>query len=183
MRFVGYLYTGLDVTINGVIRVLLAKYKDYANEIGVKAEKCPFCGATRKTKNSAYKWLVLILIIFGVYVFINSFSNTVSGFSSNKISVVQELDTSSEKQEKRKAFIVKLIGQGILYKVEVPGVFPRIYVLSDFYALNFADKQSFISVVYAYYLAQDSRANVVTLYDSKTGKQIGMFTERGLDLD
>jgi hypothetical protein len=181
-RLLGNLKSELNVKSVGDLKVSLTKCKECGNEISKKAKKCPQCGAPQKII-SAFTWLVLILIFFGVYVSINVSSNTVSRHSSSKVSVVKELDANPEKQKQRKAFIVKLIGQGILYKVEVPGELPHIYVSSGFYRLNIEDKQSFISVVYAYYLAQDSRANIATLYDSKTGKQIGMFTERGLDLD
>ncbi len=175
----------------------LTQCKECGHEISKKAEKCPQCGVPQKKKTSAFTWLLLILIIFGVYGYIKNPSNTgsqsVTTESSTapagsqsvtaESSTVPAFDTSPEKQAERKQFIEKLIKMGVLYKVEVPAELPHVYVAPSFYALNVDDKQRFINVVYAYYLAQSPRANIVTLYDSKSGKKIGMFTERGLDLD
>ena len=88
-------------------------------------------------------------------------------------------------QEQRYTFIQDMIAEGIFLKVEQPADFPHVWVTSVFYALNFEDKQAFISVVYAYYSTQDPEADMVVLYDSKTGKKVGVFAEvyGGLKLD
>ena len=80
-------------------------------------------------------------------------------------------------QEERLAFIQKLIKQGIFQKVEVPGNLPHLWVKPAFYALDFDAKQKFVSVVYAYYITSNPRYNIVVLYDSKTGKEIGQYAE------
>lgn len=161
----------------------LKKCKECGNEISNKADKCPQCGAPQKKRTSVFTWIVLIFIIFSVYVSINNPPNTGGQSDTAKSSDIPKLDTSPEKQAERKKFIEKLMKMGILYKVDVPGKYPDIYVAPGFYTLNVDDKQSFINVVYAYYLAKSPRANIATLYDSKSGKKIGVFTERGLDLD
>lgn len=157
----------------------LTKCKECGKEISRNADKCPSCGSPQKKKTSRLTWLFLILIIIVVYVSMNPSTPSATQNSS----AASKLDESPAKQAERKLFIEKLIKNGILYKVEVPAELPHIYVSSGFYSLNVDDKQSFINVVYAYYLAQNPRANIATLHDSKSGKQIGMFTGRGLDLD
>ncbi|MCP5421740.1 MAG: hypothetical protein H6959_02375 [Chromatiaceae bacterium] len=125
----------------------------------------------------------MILIIFGVYVAVKTPPSTSGNEVAAQSSGIAALDRSAEKQAERKQFIEKLIGMGVLYKVEVPAELPHIYVAPGFYALNIDDKQRFINVVYAYFVAQNPKANIATLYDSKSSNKIGMFTERGLDLD
>lgn len=85
-------------------------------------------------------------------------------------------------QSKRAEFIEDLKKQNIIYKIEVPAKYPHVYVGPKFYTLSFDDKSSFISVIAAYYQAQDSKKNIVVLYNWRTGKQIGRFDNYGLTL-
>jgi len=96
-----------------------------------------------------------------------------------------DLPKVQELQERRYTFIQKMIAEGIFLKVEQPAKFPHVWVTSEFYSLNFEDKQAFISVVYTYYLIKNPEADMVILYDSKTGKQVGVFAETygGLKLE
>jgi len=90
-----------------------------------------------------------------------------------------------ELQQKRYDLIQDLIAQGIFSKVEVPGSLPHVWVTPMFHALNFDDKEAFIGVVFAYYIAVNPEYDIVALYDNKTGKEIGVFAEvyGGLKLD
>ena len=83
----------------------------------------------------------------------------------------------ADMQDKRKAFIQKLINNGIFQKVEVRGSLPHLWVKPAFYALSYDDKSSFVNVVYAYYITMDSNYNLVVLYDSRSGKKVGVYGE------
>ena len=87
-------------------------------------------------------------------------------------------------QAGRKAFIQKLIKKGYFEKVEIPGSLPYLWVKPLFYTLDFKMKERFVSVVYAYYITENSKYDIVVLYDNKTGKKIGTFSEEdgGLNL-
>ncbi len=87
-------------------------------------------------------------------------------------------------QDDRLALINDLMNKGIFYKISKRSKFPHLYVKPRFYSLNFDDKQSFVSVVYAYYLTKDPKATMVVLFDSRTNKKIGVFSkvDRGLKL-
>lgn len=92
---------------------------------------------------------------------------------------------SADMQSDRQAFIQKLIARGAFQKVERPGQYAHVWVRPAFYDLEFDLKQKFVSVVYAYYRAKDARADVVVLFDGRTNKKIGSFSEvgGGLSLD
>lgn len=70
-------------------------------------------------------------------------------------------------------------------EIRILADFPHVRLTPVFYDLNFEDKQAFVSVIYAYYSTQDPEADMVVLYDSKTGKYVGVFAEiyGGLKLD
>ncbi len=93
------------------------------------------------------------------------------------------LKTDSETQQKRENLIRKLVEQGVFYKTEVTGTLPKLWIAPGFYALAFEEKQKFVSVVAAYYLAQSPRWNIIVLKDSRTGKPVGQFDQRGLRLE
>lgn len=78
-------------------------------------------------------------------------------------------------QAKRKALIQNLINGGIFQKVEVPGSLPHLWVNPVFYALNLEDKNLSVSVVYYYYTTISSSYKMVVLYDSHSGKKVGVY--------
>ncbi len=91
-------------------------------------------------------------------------------------------NTNSGIQQKREDAINKLIQRGVFTKVEMPGTVPRIYVGDTFYMALIDQKRLFTSIVYAYYNTKDSTITVVGLHDSRTGKEVGTFSEYGLNL-
>lgn len=84
---------------------------------------------------------------------------------------------SPELQQKRLALIEDLISEGVFHKVEKPATYPHVWVTPLFHSLDFDDKQAFISVVYAYYITKDPASDIVVLYDSKTGNEVGTYAE------
>lgn len=94
------------------------------------------------------------------------------------------IDKSEAKQAGRLKLMEKLGKELVFQKVEVPGNLPRLYVTPRFYTLDFDMKQSFVSVVYAYYFDGKNITDSVRIYDSKSGKEIGGFSmPGGLKLD
>ena len=59
--------------------------------------------------------------------------------------------------------------------VQVPALYAHVWVTPLFNSLNFDDKATFINVVYAYYISENPKSDIVTLYDSQTGKEIGTY--------
>ena len=87
------------------------------------------------------------------------------------------LGALADVQDDRMAFIQKLVKKGIFQKVEVPGNLPHLWVKPAFYELDFETKSKFVNVVYAYYVEEDPKYNIVVLYDSQTGKVVGKYAE------
>lgn len=83
----------------------------------------------------------------------------------------------ADMQDKRKDFIQKLINNGVFQKVEVPGSLPHLWVKPAFYAFSFDDKSSFVNIVYTYYITMNSSYDLVVLYDSRSGKEVGVYAE------
>ena len=79
-------------------------------------------------------------------------------------------------QADRKKLIEKLIEQGVFQKIEVPGFLPRLWVRPGFYIADFDQRESFVSVVYAYYFDGSDPTDSVKLFDSQSGKEVGSYS-------
>jgi len=91
------------------------------------------------------------------------------------------IDKSEETQAKRKVLIQKMIDKGLITKVATSG---RVHVTPRFSTLDFDDKQKFIGVIYAYVHDGRDEFAIVQVFDSRTNKNVGVFTQqRGLVLD
>ena len=82
---------------------------------------------------------------------------------------------STELQQQRYEFMNKLVDNGIIEKIEKPGKYAHVWIMPTFYTLKFTDKESFINVVYAYYISENPKSDIVILYDSITGKEVGNY--------
>lgn len=78
----------------------LVKCKECGEEVSNKAKSCPKCGAKAPKKTSLLTWLVLSLIILGVYV---------SGQSTDRTTEASSKVSSSEKSETIKSEKVKKV--------------------------------------------------------------------------
>ena len=96
---------------------------------------------------------------------------------------VATLDKSPAMQAQRAELIEKLKSQGVFQKHGVPGNTPRVWVKPAFYELDFDAKQKFVSVVYAFYFDGSNSGDMVIVYDSRSNKPIGTYSNAGLRLD
>lgn len=125
--------------------------------------------------------LTRVLIFIGL-VYVTVLVLTPGGDPAQAVKTAA-LDKSPEMQKKREAFISKAQKQGVISKIETPGSLPRVWVTPKFQAADFETKKSIASVVYAYYFEAAAPGNVVRIYDSRTGKEIGGFSEHGLEMN
>lgn len=86
-------------------------------------------------------------------------------------------EVNQSQQPQRKQWIDARVAEGYWHKVTHPGVHPRVYATSSFLRLDVDTKQTWLSVVAAYY------NDDVLLYDAVSGRQVGRFdTSTGLTL-
>lgn len=143
-------------------------------------------------KKSKFGWGKYFLWVIGVVVAIQAIAY---GSASYKAALAPEepsappprvatLDKSEAKQAERHKLIQQLITQGIFSKVEQPSSLPHVYVRRAFYELDIDTKKSFLGVVYAYYFdGSDPSSALVRIFDARTGKQVGTFSQLGLRID
>lgn len=120
--------------------------------------------------------LLVAMAAIGVY------SISIIANSNPPLPDVATIDKSPEKQEARHQLLEKLIKRGVFTKIEQPADLPHAYVGPAFYTLTIDDKQSFVSVVYAYYFDGSDPVEHVRIFDGYSGKQIGDFDKTGLSL-
>lgn len=88
-----------------------------------------------------------------------------------------KIDKSPEMQAGRQKLIDNLIAEGIFARVTLLSKNPRVWVTGRFHALDFKNKEKFISVVYCYYFNGRHHRDMVVLKDNLTGKEIGHYSQ------
>ena len=112
-----------------------------------------------------------------------------SGGSGNQTNTkLIQIDKSKEMQKGREDLIKDLTRKGLFAKIEDPGrphLFVKLWVRPAWHVIDFDKKQSFASVVYAYYFDGTSYADTVIIVDAMNGKEIGEYSFRtpGLKLN
>lgn len=95
---------------------------------------------------------------------------------------LSNIDTTKSAQKDRFDFITQLKSNGVVTKIETPTKFPRVYLGESWYDLSFEDKESFMNVVLTYFSIEEKKKIKLILRDSRDNKQIGVVSERGLEL-
>ena len=152
----------------------LTKCKECGNEVSTEAKNCPKCGAPVPKKTSPIAWVIAGIVGFAIFSAVYD-SNT-SAPPQAPAKRAMTIDKSPAKQAERKKFMEKLKSQGLIQKVDtMGGNLPKIYVRPTFYNLDLDTKQTFVSVVYAYYFDGSNFTDTVVLRDSRTGKDVGDY--------
>ena len=82
----------------------------------------------------------------------------------------------ADEQTKRKEIINQLINEYRIFdKIDIPGIYPRVYVSNNFKNLSFSDKFTFIHIVYSYYYTLNSKYDFIVIIDSLTDEDIGGY--------
>ena len=154
----------------------LKKCKECGGKVSPNAKSCPTCGEPLKSEGmgcgSGCGTFLILGGIFFLWLFVSDFSDPVK----EEPAMLQNLKKDPATQARRKKLIDDLVGQGIFYKVAIPGEMPRVYVGNAFYNLPYADKNSFISVVFSYYYSQSKDMDWVFVYDNFSGKEVGAYS-------
>lgn len=152
----------------------LTKCHECSGTISSSAKACPHCGAGVK-KSSLLGKLLLGLLAFVVL------SSVISAFTEKPTAASAPAakpalaDKSEAMQAKRWALIEELVEAGAFGNVESSNGVARAWVTPLFQQLDYATKQSYIGVIYAYYFDGSSSSNFVRVIDNQTGKTIGSF--------
>ena len=87
------------------------------------------------------------------------------------------IDKSPSIQAERRKLIDDLVAQGVMKAPRKTSVdIVRVVVTPRFMDLDFDQKDAFIAVVYAYHFDSSADRNMVILLDSKSDKDVGVFS-------
>jgi hypothetical protein len=140
-----------------------------AEPVTIKLEK-----AIEPEKKKASGFVIAITIAVGILLVLYGISQLIQSSSPKNTDLITP--ASPELQQKRLSLISDLIDEGIIDKVEKPGTYAQVWVTPLFNALKFDQKQSFINVIYAYYISENPESDAVLLYDSQSGKEVGTYS-------
>jgi hypothetical protein len=95
----------------------------------------------------------------------------------------QDIERTKHLQSERKRIMDEMVDGGIAERIENPAGKPFVYVLDPFYGLSFDEQAALMNVIWSYYITEDRNSNVLTIYDAKTGTEIGTYTQAGLKME
>ncbi|UJW87922.1 hypothetical protein [Devosia sp. SL43] len=120
--------------------------------------------------------VILVLLVVGIgYLFSLGSGRSTTTASAVAAAPVATIDKSEAMQADRLAFLQRMINERVFTKFEQPGTLTRAFVGPAFYAATIDQKQSFVSVVYAYSYDGSNATDSVRLFDGQTGKEIGRY--------
>jgi hypothetical protein len=162
------------------------KCKDRGQEIGNTARTCPQGGEPHK--KPGLKMLAKIGLGVALLALLasacdsrNDPASTPPTASREPVAAAPADDCSA--QGEREAFIEKQIAQGQWQKVGQVAKLFHVYVMPAFLAeTSLEDKQQSLSVISTYSRCEGGESLVV-IHDAVSGKQIGEFSDAGLELD
>jgi hypothetical protein len=112
-------------------------------------------------------------------------ADTVEGLdnAATKAPAIPKIDKSEQKQADRLRLIKRFQSEDIFGDITARSSGMTVIAKPRFYSLGFEDKQSFVSVLYAYYFDGSKPYVTIALHDSRSNKKVGTFTqELGLEL-
>jgi hypothetical protein len=171
----------------------IVKCRECNAEISSKAAACPKCGNPVQSSKSSgggcgriFVYALIGLAVLMVFVVTSNQSGS-DGKSAKPASPAdqsQNIDKSPAMQESRQKLIVKLHVMGVFKKVDCRNRAADVWVGSAFDALSFDDKQSFVSVFYAWCHDRMELGTFVKVRSFTTNKELGVYTaDRGLRLE
>ena len=92
----------------------------------------------------------------------------------------KRIEDNRHLQPERKKFMDEMLEAGLASRIENPTGQPYIYVTEPFYLLSRSEQASIMNAVWHYYITEDRSVDVLTIYDDKTGNEIGSFGRKGL---
>ena len=92
----------------------------------------------------------------------------------------KRIEESRHLQPERKEFMDNMLEAGLASRIENPTGQPYIYVTEPFYLLSLSEQAAMMNVIWYYYITEDRRVDVLTIYDNESGEEIGTFGRKGI---
>lgn len=104
-------------------------------------------------------------------------NSAAAAMAANKAARAKELKATSA------TLIDQLTTLGVFQKVLQSGRLPQVWVRPAFYLEDFDVKHSMIATVFNFYYPSGNSDGLIILYDSRSGKKVGTFDSRGLEME
>lgn len=165
----------------------LVKCNECGGQVSSQAKACPSCGAKPPARTSLGTAIFACLIgLAALTMIVGSFGEKESSQQSAAAAKAPPSISAEDKamQSDRLKFIESMMREGLVKKIETPGTIPRVWVTPRFQAQDYDFKESTSRAILAYYYVEDQRNDMITLWDTKSGKKIGSYSQiAGFELD
>lgn len=139
--------------------------------------------------------IAAIVVIAGYFYFKSTDkSQEIVSQQTNQEQIAQEPDTQPGETEEQaaiapgnqpvqtvdEALVEGLIKEGVVSRIEENGNSPKVYITSDFYRIPNVDKRNILEVMLKDFQEKNADVTSFTLYDDKSGDEVGTYDANGL---
>jgi len=124
--------------------------------------------------------LIAAIVVIAGYFYMKSSDKQQEIISSQ--TAQQELATQSDSkpaETEDEVLVENLIKDGIVSKIEEDGNTPKVYVTADFYRIPSVDKRNIFIVMYKDFQSKNPEVTSFTVYDDKSGDEVGTYDSNG----
>ncbi len=124
--------------------------------------------------------IAAIVVIAGYFYFKSTDkSQQIVSQQTNQEQVAAGSDSQTGETEDE-VLVEGLIKDGIVSRIEEDGNSPKVYITADFYRIPNVDKTNIFKVMFKNFQTNNPDVTSFTIYDDKSGDEVGTYDANGL---
>jgi len=128
--------------------------------------------------------LIAVIIVIAGYLYMKTENKqtqvTEPDATNQEISAQTDAPAAQSGSTEDKELIENLFKDGIISKIDEDGDTPKVYITADFYRIPNVDKRAIMEVLYKNFKSNNPEVTSFTVYDAKSGDEVGTYDEKGL---
>jgi len=125
--------------------------------------------------------LIAAIVVIVGYFYFKSTDKSQQIITSQTTQEQEAREGGSQTTETEDEVLVEnLIKDGIVSKIEENGNAPKVYITADFYRIPNIDKEDILKVMFKNFQSNNPEVTSFTIYDAKSGDEVGTYDSNGL---
>ncbi len=125
--------------------------------------------------------MIAAIVVIAGYFYFKSTDKSQEIISSE--TTQEQVATGSDPQTvetEDEVLVEGLIKDGIVSRIEEDGNSPKVYITADFYRIPEIDKRDIFKVMLKDFQSKNPEVTSFTIYDDKSGDEVGTYDSNGL---
>lgn len=124
--------------------------------------------------------LIAAIVVIAGYFYLKSTDKSQQIISSQAPQEQVAADRITKYSETEDEVLVEnLIKDGVVSKIEEDSNTPKVYITADFYRIPNVDKRNILEVMFKDFQTNNPEVTSFTVYDDKSGDEVGTYDSNG----